>query len=287
MTVTVSISTVTNSIAALTISGVSILDIDQMGASYIARPALLAPRPDNFISGLTVMPTSFGAGSSRQVNLSYTLNYYYYHCQIGSALDFPNHSALVTNIAAILVALMTTDDVTGATDILPSVGDVGVITDPAGNSYIGCSVTIQVTEYVNGNKISAKDAIIWVDNSSGTPVNITADVESYSIEYDYKPIDVTTLDNTGHNFLGGWTVSTITLFPFFNQTATTGVWTVLQGGFGSARTVKILPAGTGAYFSGEFLCQNLPTSGKMNDEARMNGVKFIPTGSTAPSWSSS
>jgi len=148
MSVNVKFSTVADAIGKLSVSGVTMRDIDQIAASVVMAPATFAPKPGGYITNLGVEVDSFGGGSTRMMTLTYTLNYTYYHCQIGSVLDFGSYSAMVTNIAAILVALLTNDTVTGAIDQLPRMSDIGPVLDPAGNQYHGCIFSLDITEYV-------------------------------------------------------------------------------------------------------------------------------------------
>ena len=150
MTVAVSISTVADAIAGLSISGVTVKDIDQISVSRAVGAATLAPRPDRFVTDLSVEAETFGSGATRSATLRYTLNYVYYHCLVGSTLDFGSYSAMITNISAVLVALITNDDVTGATDnTMPTISDIGPVSDPVGNVYHGCTVSLQIVQYIN------------------------------------------------------------------------------------------------------------------------------------------
>lgn len=150
MTISVSLATVADSISKLTISGVTVKDMDEITSSYLAGPATFSPRPDNFVSDLSVTPSSLGSGGTKQVDIKYTLNYVYYHCALGSVLNFSMYSAMVTNIAAILVALITNDVVSGAVDLtVTGLSNIGPVVDPAGNAFHGCNISVQITELVN------------------------------------------------------------------------------------------------------------------------------------------
>lgn len=148
MSVNVKFTTVADAISKLSISGVTLRDIDQIAASVAVAPATFAPKPGGYISNLRVTVDSFGSAGAQKMTLTYTLNYTYYHCQIGSVLDFGAYAAMVTNIAAILAALMTNDTVTGAIDQQPKMSDIGPVLDPAGNQYHGCVFSLDITEFV-------------------------------------------------------------------------------------------------------------------------------------------
>jgi hypothetical protein len=150
MTVSVQLATVCDSISKLSISGVTIKDIDQITASRIGQAAILTPKPDGFVTGLVFAPDSFGPGATRLGTLQYTLTYRYYHCAIGQLLDFGSYAALVANVVTILNAILTNDIVTGCVDVsLAGAIDVGPVTDPAGNSFHGADIALLIKEFVN------------------------------------------------------------------------------------------------------------------------------------------
>ena len=149
MTVTFSLPTVTDSISKLDISGVDILDIDQIPASYSVRPQMLAPKPDDFITGLTITRDSFGTGGAEKMTATYTLAYRYYHTSVGNTLTLTEYANLIMAMKLILEAFLTNDAVSGLVDLsVESVSSVGPVNDPAGNMYHGFDITLRITEFV-------------------------------------------------------------------------------------------------------------------------------------------
>lgn len=136
-------------------------------------------------------------------------------------------------------------------------------------------------------KISAKGAVIAVDDSGGSPQTISGDVYSFEIEQDAGKIEVTGFGNGSKNYIPGMPVYGITLSIYWNSTATTGARTVLQGIFGSttSKTVTITPEAGGQALSGEFMLDNLPVKGTPDGDLDIGTVHFSVMGSTAPSWS--
>lgn len=146
MTASITFNTVTSSIAALSISGVTVKSSAQITSSRLSTHATLSPRPERFITDLEV---EAGEISKQKMTVRYTLNYVYYHTQIGSVLDFPEYADLLTNISAILVALMTNNSVSGALDLdAPTVSDIGPVLDPAGNVFLGCVISLRILQFV-------------------------------------------------------------------------------------------------------------------------------------------
>jgi len=149
MAITSTISTVADSISNLSVSGVTIKDIDQIPESAAMLCPLLIPQPDNFVTDLSVSFETFGSNGSAKINTNYTLNYVFLFCEVGSGLGaFAAFSGLVAKLSAILVAINSNDAITGAVDVkINSIGNIGVITDPAGNEFWGLMFSLRVLEY--------------------------------------------------------------------------------------------------------------------------------------------
>lgn len=148
MTITSAIATVADSIAGLTISGVTIKDIDQIPDTARLLCPLLIPKPDNFVTDISVTFETFGSNGGAKINTNYTLNYVFLFCEVGGVSSFAAFGGLVTKLSAILVAINSNDTITGAVDVkINSIGNIGVITDPAGIEYWGLEFGLRVLEY--------------------------------------------------------------------------------------------------------------------------------------------
>lgn len=136
-------------------------------------------------------------------------------------------------------------------------------------------------------KISAKGAVIAVDDSAGTPQTISGDVQSYEIEYGVDPLDVTGFGNGSKNYTPGLIVTGVTLTVFWNTTATTGAMTVLKGIVGSAtsKTLSITPEAAASVFSGEFMCDGITPQASVDGVIELGSVHFSVMGAVAPTWS--
>lgn len=135
-------------------------------------------------------------------------------------------------------------------------------------------------------KISAKNAVIVVDDSAGTPRTISGDCDSFELEQDAGKIEMTGFGEGSTNYVPGMPVYGITLNVKWNTTANTGAWTVLKSIFMSStsKTVSITPEVGGQTLSGEFMLDALPASGTPSGELLIGSVHFSVFGSTAPSW---
>lgn len=135
-------------------------------------------------------------------------------------------------------------------------------------------------------KISAKNAVIAVDDSGGTARTISSDVSSFEIEYKVDPLEVSGFGDGSHNYTPGLLATGITLEIFWNSAATTGALTVLKGivGSTSSKTVTITPEVGGPVFSGEFMCDGITPGGSVDGVLSLGSVHFSVMGATAPSW---
>lgn len=149
MTITSTIATVANSIAALSISGVTIKDIDQIPDTARMLCPLIIPRPDDFVSDLSISFETFGSNGGAKINTNYTLNYMFLLCEVGSGLGaFSAFSELVSKLQTILIAINSNDAITGAVDVkINSVGRIGTITDPSGNDFFGLEFSLRILEF--------------------------------------------------------------------------------------------------------------------------------------------
>jgi hypothetical protein len=138
-------------------------------------------------------------------------------------------------------------------------------------------------------KVSAKGAVILVDDTGGNPRDISADVLSYSIQYSNDTPEVTGFGDGSHNFVVGQVVRGVSLDVLWNNAVTTGAFTVLKAIAAGADTVtvKITPEVGAEYFSGEFICQGIEVSGSASgDPIKLGSVNFVVSGAVSPGWTS-
>lgn len=148
MTINVQFDTVAASIAALSISGVRVFDIDQIPEDCRMQVPALIPRPDGYITDLSPTVQSFGSGGTAKLDLSYTLTYRYLHAPLGTAQLFSTYSGMIAKLALILETIFANDVVSGAVDLQTvALSDVGPVEDPAGNMYHGADISFRVLEF--------------------------------------------------------------------------------------------------------------------------------------------
>jgi hypothetical protein len=144
------VTTVATSIAALSVSGVTMKDLDAIPEAVLNRDCpIFYPKPENFMTNLRVEILSFGTGSSAKKNVTYQLNYMYLHSELGagrSLLDvYPD---VVAKAALIIDAFLGDDALTGTIDIKPQTAlTFGPVQDVAGNWFHGSNMTFDVLEF--------------------------------------------------------------------------------------------------------------------------------------------
>jgi len=138
-------------------------------------------------------------------------------------------------------------------------------------------------------KVSAKGAVIEVDDTGGTARVISGDVLSYEIQYQNDTPEVTGFGDGSHNFIVGQVVRGVTLDLLWNTAALTGAYTVIKNitAEGTTVTVKITPESGAEYFSGEFICQGIAVSGNASGDAiKLGSANFVVSGAVSPGWTS-
>lgn len=149
MTVTSALATVADSISKISITGVTVKDIDEIPQSAALLCPILIPQPNGYVSGVNVEFQSFGSNTGAKIDMSYTLNYIYLHSNAGAGLgQLQVYSGLISKLSTIIVAILSNDAITGLVDMqLESIGNIGVIEDPSGNQYWGVMLSFRVLEF--------------------------------------------------------------------------------------------------------------------------------------------
>jgi len=147
------IATITESMTGISVAipDLRIYDKHEIKEGWTAYDCpLLAPRPNDFISGLTVIPVNFGTGTAHKLDVSYTMTYRYFHKPVGSGDLAFTWSEMVDYVYKIFDAILINDALTGLIDLtLTSVSEFGEVVDGANNLFHGCDISFRVLEFVN------------------------------------------------------------------------------------------------------------------------------------------
>jgi len=143
------IATVVDSISNLSVSGLTIKDMDTIPASASGLGPLLIPLP-NFVTNFNMERDSYGGGSTAKMTVTYNLNYRLLFAQAGSGRDLEYFDNMVSMVALLWDAILAIETLTGAIDLVPAgITNMGLINDPAEHEYYGCDIAVRVTEFVN------------------------------------------------------------------------------------------------------------------------------------------
>jgi hypothetical protein len=134
-------------------------------------------------------------------------------------------------------------------------------------------------------KVSAKGAVITLTDPTSART-ISGDVAAFEIVQDGGLLDVTGFNEGGQNFVPGLPVQSVTLDLYWNQTATTGAWTVINAivTAGTVATMTIKPETSGLTLT--FLCfpKARTLSATPDGSLKIGSVEFVQMGATAGSW---
>jgi hypothetical protein len=143
---------VATSIAGLTVTGVTMCDISAIPEGVNPRDCpIIYPKPDGFLSGLSVEINSTGTGTSAKKTVRYTLTYMFVYAPIQSERGlFALYPDMVAKALVFIDAVLANDSITGCVDIFPQdIMNWGPVTDPAGVAFHGAEIAFRVTEFVN------------------------------------------------------------------------------------------------------------------------------------------
>lgn len=151
MTVSLAVSTITASIASLSVSGMTIVDMSAIPPDVQGtRKQILFPEPENFITDFTITRDTFGM-SIAKMTARYTLNYTYCHVPLGTGrTGLDAYDEMVGMWVLLVNAVMNSDTLSGAVEFeIPYIAEFGAVPDPSGQMYLGFRFPITVTEFQN------------------------------------------------------------------------------------------------------------------------------------------
>lgn len=144
------LSTITNSIAALSVSGLTIKDIDEIPEAWTLSGHVLYPEPVDLVTNFVAENASFGVGAGSSWNVEYDLTYTLLYEKLGSGNGLQFFSPAVLMGFAVMDAIMAASPLAGAVTVKPtSMSTPGPVSDPSGNMFYGMRITLHVLEFVN------------------------------------------------------------------------------------------------------------------------------------------
>lgn len=153
MTASLYLTDVTNAIAAISVSGVTIHDVDQIGVSYQQTANVLIPNPnqDGFITGFQMRFDSIMQGTYAPMTIAYTLNYRFLGTRIGDMANFTTaYADVVSKTVAIINAIFATPaPYSGRIEMTLGAVSIGAKIDPSGNAFHGADFALNISELQN------------------------------------------------------------------------------------------------------------------------------------------
>jgi len=151
MTVSLNLANVANAISALSISGVTVKDKDEIVSSWVSIPNILYPNPEGWITNFGIEYMTIKQGADADVDISYTLNYRFLGTQVGDLSTFPfAYSSVVDKLILIFNAIIAMDaPYNGSVEMKIGGVGIGARTDPAGNNFFGADFALNIVEMQN------------------------------------------------------------------------------------------------------------------------------------------
>jgi hypothetical protein len=157
---TFKLATVTNSIAAISVTGLTIKDIDEIPVRVYDRNCpILYPEPLDFITNFEAEKMTFGRALTVKWRMRYNLTYTLMYAPIGSGRGLELYAQTIAMACLFFDKLMESHPLTGCELVVPiSISAPGPMFDPTGTNlpqgevvqlFYGTRLTIQVQE-LNG-----------------------------------------------------------------------------------------------------------------------------------------
>jgi len=149
----IDLDTITASIAAVAITGVTVRDTSNMTDAVTLRDCpLLSPRPFQFVGLSPIERDTYGGPATSQKSATFTLTYRYFHSPVGQGRGmYDEYPTFIDKIFAIADAIIAADDLNGVVDInLNGMPDIGVVEDGAGNQFWGTDLEFNCLIFIGG-----------------------------------------------------------------------------------------------------------------------------------------
>lgn len=144
------LSSICTAISNLSITGVTIKDVDELAASWQSLPNVLYPNINQpgFVTGFSVEYPTVNRGTDAMMDVSYTLNYRFLGTQVGSLSNIGTAYGDALTKMLLIVASILDNASPYSGQVLMTLGEVsiGLKEDPAGNMYHGADFALNITE---------------------------------------------------------------------------------------------------------------------------------------------
>ena len=142
-------STIASGIAGLSVSGLTIKDLDEIPLVIVQRDCPILIPDYSFVSNVTATSRGLGLGGSSVYSYEYDLNYLLYMAEVGAGRSNAEYMLSITQkVEALAAAIQAADTTLGAHRIFITGGlTATTLRDPADKlSFHGANLTIHVWE---------------------------------------------------------------------------------------------------------------------------------------------
>lgn len=149
MSVAFNPDTIAGYIANVSISGVTVCDIDQIPQGAQMVTPILFPQPEGWLSDVSQGPRGISVNDAEQSDFTYILHYVFLLAPLGSGISQTEpYNSLVSKLKTIIQTLMSDDTLAGLVDIsFNGLEGFGEVEDPSGVHYWGALPSFRITEY--------------------------------------------------------------------------------------------------------------------------------------------
>jgi len=143
--------TAADSISKLSVSGVTIKDLDEIPNGILSRDCpVILPAP-NFLEVASIERDNLGSGTAAMWTFSYTLNYRLFYKQAGTERNIGSiYPTLIAKAMLFVDAIVANDNLTGVLDAeFGGISGLGIVPDPSDKNFWGCDIQINIKEFIN------------------------------------------------------------------------------------------------------------------------------------------
>jgi len=144
------LTTITDSIAGLTVTGLLIKDIDEVPNIWDGRAPVIFPEPMDFLTNFEAVPATNGTGTTRAWDVTYTMRYTLLYCNGTDGRGLENMKSAIDLALDFMDAVIGLTTISGCVTIKPgTISTPGMVPDPSGKLFYGCHITVNILEFVN------------------------------------------------------------------------------------------------------------------------------------------
>ena len=148
MTVTLHLESAITAVSGLSVTGLTICDLDDIPNAADVRLSYLMP-DQGLVTDFALERVTMGSMHLVGMDATYTLNYRLLYKPVGSERGLANIAPGLAALAVdVIEAILNASALTGLVKWTPSLADFGIYSDPSENGWYGCRVLIECLDFV-------------------------------------------------------------------------------------------------------------------------------------------